>query len=123
MAASSAARPKVITQDGEPVVHFDLDAVEDEATDEPFRFTAGGEQFSCISPQDADWQAAADVDEPGGLRAFIAELLGDDYDRFTELNVSGRRLSALLEAAQKHYGIKTGESKASPRSSRNRRKR
>lgn len=121
--AAEAARPKVITQDGEPVVHFDLDAVEDEATGEPFRFTAGGEQFTCISPQDADWQASADVDEPGGLRAFIAELLGDDYARFTKVNVTNRQLNALIEAAQKHYGIKTGESKASPRSSKTRRKR
>lgn len=123
MAASSAARPKVITQDGEPVVHFDLDAVENEAVEEPFRFAAGGEQFTCISPEDADWQTSADVETGEGLRAFVAELLGDDYDRFAKLRVTNRQLNRLIEAAQKHYGIQTGESKASPRSSRNKRRR
>jgi hypothetical protein len=121
--SAQAARPKVITQDGEPIVHFDLDAVEDEATAEPFRFTAGGKQFTCISPQDADWQTSADVETGPGLKAFVEELLGDDYNEFAKLRVTNRQLNQLIEAAQKHYGITMGESKASPRSSRNRRKR
>ncbi|WP_329521157.1 hypothetical protein [Spirillospora sp. NBC_01491] len=118
------AAPRIITEDGEPVVHLDLDAIEDEATSVTFTFRVGGEVFSAISPDDADWQATADTDSPGGLRAFIHELLGDeDYERFCELTVSNRKLGQIVEGAQKHYGIKTGESKASPRSSKKRRRR
>lgn len=124
MAASSAARPKVITQDGEPAVHFDLDAVANEATATEFTFRAGGQIFTAISPDEADWQATTDTDTPGGLRAFMRELLGDeDYERFCEVRVTNKQLGDLIGAAQKHYGIKTGESQASPRSSNGTRRR
>lgn len=114
---------KIITEAGEPVVHFDLDALEHEATAEPFTFRLGGDVFTAISPTDADWQATADTETPGGLKAFMGELLGDDYDRFAEHRLSNEGLGKLIEACQKHYGVKTGESKASPRSSNGRRKR
>lgn len=124
MPAQAARRPKVITEAGEEVVHFDLDAVENEANETPFTFRVGGEIFSAISPDEADWQAAADIDSPGGLRGFMRELLGEkDYERFCELDVSNKQLGELIKACQKHYGISTGESQASPRSSRNKRKR
>lgn len=124
MTQSAAARPKVITQDGEPAVHFDLDAVENEATATEFTFRAGGQVFTAISPDEADWQATADTDTPGGLRAFMRELLGEeDYERFCEIRVSNKKLGELISAAQKHYGVSTGESQASPRSSKNKRRR
>lgn len=115
--------PRVITQDGEPVVHFDLDAAESEATKEPFTFRVGGEVFTATSPEDADWQATADTESPGGLRAFIAELLGEDYERFTDVRVSNKQLGELVKACQEHYGVSVGESKASPRSSQKKRRR
>ncbi|MFF5261368.1 hypothetical protein ACFY4C_20690 [Actinomadura viridis] len=118
------AAPRIITEDGEPVVHLDLDAMEDEATEATFTFRVGGEVFTAISPDEADWQATADTDSPGGLRRFIQELLGsEDYERFCEQTVSNRQLNAIVEGAQKHYGIRTGESQASPRSSKKRRRR
>lgn len=118
------AAPRIITEDGEPVVHLDLDAMEDEATGATFTFRIGGEVFTCISPDDADWQATADTDSPGGLRAFIRELLGEeDYERFCDLQVTNRKLNAIVQGAQKHYGVSTGESKASPRSSKKQRRR
>lgn len=114
------ARPKIITENGEPAVHLDLDALEAEATDTPFTFRAGGEIFQAKSPRDADWQALADVDQPGGLRALVRELLGDEaYERFCDQKVTSRQLDRVVEGAQKHYGTSSGESQASPRSSRN----
>lgn len=121
MGAEPARRPKVVTQTGEEVVHLDLDEVfENEATETPFTFRAGGRIFTAISPDDADWQATADTDTPGGLRAFMRELLGEeDYDRFCAVRVTNKQLGRLVEGAQKHYGITAGESRASARSSRN----
>lgn len=120
----TAPAARIITEDGEPVVHLDLDAMEDEAVEATFSFRVGGEVFTAISPNDADWQATADTDSPGGLRAFIRELLGDeDYERFCEKSVSNKQLEALVKGAQKHYGVNVGESKASPRSSKKRRRR
>lgn len=119
MAAQPARRPKVVTEDGAEVVHLDLDEpLEHEATETPFTFRAGGEVFTAISPDDADWQATADLDSPGGMKAFMAELLGEDYGRFAGKRVTNRQLGKLIEGAQKHYGITAGESRASGRSSR-----
>lgn len=122
--AAQPARPKIITEDGEPAVHLDLDAIENEATEAEFTFRAGGEIFKARSPRDADWQVLADVDQPGGLRALVRELLGDeDYERFCGVDVSNDQLNRMIEAAQKHYGTSAGESQASPRSSKSRRRR
>lgn len=117
--------PKMITQDGEPVVHFDLDAVDDEANQVPFTFTIGGEVFTMLGPEDADWKIQDDLAESGaGLKNLMRELLGDDdYERFITHKVPGRKLGKLIEACQAHYGITPPESKASARSSRTTRRR
>jgi hypothetical protein len=118
------AAARIITEDGEPVVHLDLDATENEAVEATFTFRIQGEVFTAISPDDADWQATADTDSPGGLRAFIRELLGDeDYERFCELSVRNKQLNAIVKGAQQHYGVSVGESKASRSSSKKRRRR
>lgn len=118
------AAPRIITEDGEPVVHLDLDALEEEANAATFTFRVGGEVFSAISPEDADWQMTADTDSPGGLRNFIRELLGDeDYERFCDVSVSNKKLNQIVEGAQRHYGTTVGESKASRPSSKKRRRR
>jgi hypothetical protein len=112
------AAPKMITQNGEPVVHFDLDAVDDEANEVPFTFALGGEVFTMAGPEDADWQVQDDLAASGaGLKTLMRDLLGeDDYERFVKHKVSGRKLGRLLEACRKHYGITPPESRASARS-------
>lgn len=120
----AAPRPKVITQDGEPAVHFDLDALEHEARREPFRFTLGGEIFElCQSPEDVDWQIHERLADGGGLQDYLAELLGDDYDRFASHKLSAKLLNELIKSANAHFGVETGESSASPRSSNGTRRR
>ncbi len=115
--------PKMITSDGAPVTHFDLDAVESEARAEVFTFTLGGEVFQMLPPEDADWQVTADISEGNGLREFIAELLGDDYERFAAHKLPARKLNALIDACTRHYGVTPGESRASKGSSRSTRRR
>ncbi len=119
------AAPRMITQDGEPVVHFDLDALENESEAEPFRFTLGGEVFEMRAPEDVDWQIQLDAaeEDPAHIRALFADLLGEDWERFAAHKLPARKFNALMEAWQKHYGVKQGESTASPRSSRPKRKR
>lgn len=120
----TATAPRMITQDGEPVVHFDLDSVEDEANAVPFTFTLGGEVFTMLGPEDADWQVQDGlVDGGAGLKDLMRELLGEEYERFAKHKVSGRKLSKLLDACQKHYGVTVPESPASAGSSRNTRRR
>lgn len=113
------AAQKVITQAGDPVVHFDLDSVEDEVNEVPFTFTLGGEVFSMASPEESDWQVQDDLAASGaGLKPLMRELLGEEgYERFAKHKVSGRRLGKLIAACQKHYGITPPESRASARSS------
>lgn len=119
-----AAVPKMITQDGEPVVHFDLDAFEDEANEVPFTFALGGEVFTMLGPEDADWLVQDNLADGGALKDLMRELLGDeDYERFVKHKVSGRKLGALIEACKKHYGISPPESRASAGSTRNTRRR
>lgn len=115
--------PKVITEAGETVAHFDLDAIEAEANGEPFTFVLQGEVFTMLAPEDADWQVMTDTDRPDWTRAFMQELLADDYERFAKHTVPIRKLNALIEACTQHYGVTPGESKASARSSRSTRRR
>ncbi|MEV4384023.1 hypothetical protein, partial [Streptosporangium sp. NPDC049644] len=112
------ALKKVITQDGEPVVHFDLDAIEAEAVEEPFVFRLGGEVFQMAAPEDADWQVTDQMSETNaGLRSFVRDLLGDeDYERFAKHRLSNKQITALLDACNKHYGTSPGKSAASGRS-------
>ncbi|MDH2424734.1 hypothetical protein [Sphaerisporangium sp. TRM90804] len=116
-------QPKLITQDGEPVVHFDADAVEEEALESVFTFRHGGEMFQMLPPEQADWKIAADLSEGEGMKAFMAELLGDDYERFAEKPMSSKKLGMTIDACSAFYGVKPGESKASKRSSRSTRRR
>ncbi len=118
-----ATAPKMITQDGEPVVHFDLDAVENEARGEVFTFTLGGEVFQMLPPEEVDWKVADDISQGEGLKAFVRELLGDDYERFAKHKLPSRKLGMLIDECTRFYGITPGESKASTRSSRSTRRR
>ncbi len=118
-----ATAPKMITQDGEPVVHFDLDAVENEARGEVFTFTLGGEVFQMLPPEEVDWKVADDISQGEGLKAFVRELLGDDYERFAKHKLPSRKLGILIDRCTQHYGVTPGESQASKRSSKSTRRR
>ena len=117
------AAPTLITQAGEPVTHFDLDAVEAEAERTPFTFTLKGEMFTMLAPEDVDWRALADTEAPDWLYNYVGALLGDDFERFQQHAVPQWKLNKLLEACQEHYGVTPGGSKASARSSRSTRRR
>lgn len=119
----AATRPKMITQDGDPVVHFDLDAIESEAHEVPFTFTLAGEVFTMLPPEEVDWQVADDISGGDGLRAFMAELLGSDYERFAKLKLPSRKLGMLIDECTRFYGVTPGESRASKSSSKSTRRR
>jgi hypothetical protein len=107
-----ATPKKVITEKGEPVSLFSLRQRKREATQEPFVFDVDGEFFTMAPPADADWRVTADLTTgESNLRHFIQELLGDDYERFCKIEgVSSDDISALIEAATKHYqGVGRGE--------------
>jgi hypothetical protein len=125
MAPTPRSKPKVITQDGEPVVHYDLDAVEAEAVEEPFVFRLGGEVFTMAAPEDADWQVTDEMSETNaGLRTFVRDLLGDDdYERFAKHRLTNKQITGLLDACNQHYGTTPGKTRASGRSSRSTRRR
>lgn len=121
------ARPiKVVTEQGKEVdqaVDLDLDALESEATQKPFRFRLGGEVFTMFGPDDVDWQvqAALDTDNVASLRAFIRELLGGDdetFGRFCAHKLPGRKLNRLIKDCYAHYAVTPPESPASQGSSR-----
>lgn len=98
-------------------VPFDLDAVEREASGEPFKFTLGGESFTLDSPEAADWRV--DPRSPEGLQTLLRGMMGkDQFDRFEQHEMPGWKLGKLLEAAMRHYGVDMGESAASTRSSK-----
>lgn len=113
----------MITSDGEAVPHLDLDALEAEARDEPFTFKLGGEVFTMLPPEEADWQISASLSEGEGLQEFVAALLGDDYERFTQHKLPTWKLTKLIDQCTAHYNITPGESRASGRSSRSTRRR
>ncbi len=117
-----ATAPKMITQDGEPVVHFDLDAVKNEAHAVPFTFTLGGEAFQMLPPEEVDWQVADDISGGEGLKAFVAELLGADYERFAKHKLPSWKLGRLIDECTRFYGVTPGESQASKRSSKSTRR-
>lgn len=107
-----ATPKKVITESGQPVSLFSLRARAQEATQQPFVFDVDGEYFTMRSPAAADWQIAADLASgEGSFRTYVADLLGDDYERFCKVpGISNEDISALIEAATKHYqGTGRGE--------------
>lgn len=107
-----ATPKKVITESGEPVSLFSLRSRSREATQQPFVFDVDGEYFTMKPPSSADWQVTAELGTgEGDLRKYVAELLGDDYERFCKLQgVDSDDIGALLEASTKHYqGVGRGE--------------
>lgn len=103
---------KTSIPDGKPASLFSLRERKREAVQEPFTFDVDGEIFTMKPPADADWQVTAALGKgEGDLRQFVADLLGDDYERFCKLQgISNDDINALIEAATRHYqGVGRGE--------------
>lgn len=121
-----ATAPKVITQDGERVASMDLDALEHEATEEPFTFTLGGQVYELHNPEDVDWQDNSELAEANenDLRPLVRMLLGEEqYAGFAENRVPLWKLGKLIDGYYEHHGLGPGESKASSRSAKNTKRR
>lgn len=92
---------------------FDLDAVEHEATGEPFEFRFGGEDY--MLPPSVDMLAVAAL-QNRDLYGGLARLLGpEQLERMAASSATfdEPKLRALMDAYGKHLGISLGESEAS----------
>lgn len=121
-----ATAPKVITQDGERVASMDLDALENEAAEEPFTFTLNGEVYETLNPEDVDWRRNSELTEArdNDYRPLMRVLLDEEqYARFAEQRVPMWKLGKLIDGYWGHHGLGQGESSASSRSAKNTRKR
>lgn len=121
-----ATAPKVITQDGERVASMDLDAMENEAGEEPFTFTLKGEVYDTLNPEDVDWQRNSELTEArdNDYRPLMRVILDEDqYARFAAHRVPMWKLAKLIDGYWEHHGLGQGESSASSRSSKSTRKR
>jgi hypothetical protein len=94
-----------------------LDDLDQESPEEPYHFELRGQQFSMISPQDADWMSISAAREDPRLLVHIL-MPEDDRMRFLQLqDVRLRVLAGLMDRWQKHFGLPTaGESEGSARS-------
>lgn len=89
---------------------YDLDAVANEAQNEPFKFKFGGQEYSIPCKEDVDTRVAEAI-EKGDLYLAFSYLLGpDQYDRFHAEPLPARKAVALLEAWSSHNGISLGDS-------------
>jgi len=108
---------------------IDLDAARAarrEARGEAPTVTFGGETFAL--PVELPFEiaevgqrlnaATTSTDVAEAMHDAMRMLLADDYDRFMALRPSLQDLTALVEGIPGEYGISTGESRASRRSSR-----
>ncbi len=94
-----------------------LDDLDQEEPDEPYHFELRGQQFSMISPEDADWVTITAASENPRLLVHIL-MPEDDRLRFLQLgNVRLRVLKGLMRRYQTHFGLPdSGESDGSARS-------
>lgn len=94
-----------------------LDDLDQEAPDEPYHFELRGQQFSMISPQDADWMSITAAREDPRLLVHIL-MPEDSRLRFLQLqDVRLRVLRGLMDRWQTHFGLpNAGESEGSARS-------
>jgi hypothetical protein len=95
-------------------VPFDLDALEfEEEHAPPWTFTYKGQPFALTAGARADWKSIVKLDS-GRLEEAFEELLeGDGWERFKVLDLSAKRLGALIQEYLKAQGVKPGESQAS----------
>lgn len=101
-----------------PKAPFDLDAVEAQASNDPFPFTFGGRDYTLPHVQDVDRKVllSADQGDIAAMTALFEVGLGDDYDQFNAQPMKLRTLEALFKAWLAHCGLEPGELQASTRS-------
>ena len=92
---------------------FDLDALANEATGEPFRFKFGGEDYEL--PPTMDIRAVAAM-SAGRLDAALRTMLGAEQWARLEAApavLNGQMLMSLFERYAKHSGFTVGEASGS----------
>lgn len=102
------ARPHMAPrQQGKP---FDLNAIEADGIETPFRFDFGPEgepQFTLANPLDQDSEAteAAMWSASDSFRLLMSEA---DYARFMSHHPTNRQMKALASAMNDYYGLGEG---------------
>ena len=104
--APTPAAPRTINLDA-------ARAARAEASREPVTLTLDGKDITLPIELPADFALKA---SEGDLRGAVVALLGDDADWFFGLRPSMDDLNALVEGAGQAYGMREGESAASPSS-------
>lgn len=102
------ATPRKTTTGPRPVdsakVHLNLDTYEGErGVEEPFAFVIEGRRIVLLNPRDVAWQDLAELDDPYALAEIC--MTEEDGNFFIEQRMPARKLEALMQAFQKHYGL------------------
>lgn len=96
------------------MARIDLDAVRAETAGDAHEVSFGGEEFTV--PQIEDWPVVAvDLVQDGRMAAALAEVLGDQWERFVAHRPTVRQMNAL--AGQISAGQGLGDAGNSPGSS------
>lgn len=99
---------------------LNLDDIQRADAPEPFKFTLGGESYTCRDMQEVDYRKLLD-----GLRAaqrgdtdplMHCIIHDEDHERFFANEIPTYRVKALLDGYKAQYGIDVGEASASPSS-------
>lgn len=99
---------------------FDLDAYVAEHRKAPYRFRYGGQMWELPHAADTDWRVneAADQGDVEAIRTLFRRGMGpEQWERFEELPQPSGGMGELFRRWQAHWGVKPGESPASPASS------
>lgn len=96
---------------------FDLDAIEVEATGEPFRFTLGGTEYTI--PTLVDFRVTAFLSENDWANAIRVLVGPEQWQKILDGTepLTLERCIAIIEQWTTHIGISAGKSRASTRSS------
>lgn len=94
-------RPRPRTQ----AAPFNLDAVKADGSDEPYRFTLGGEEYTLSNPRDVDYD---DAEAAGNDPKANIRLLMDDaaaYERFAAHSLTLRQVEVLADEVNTYYAV------------------
>lgn len=102
---STRRPPRPHTQRPQPqTTPFDLDAVKNDGSIKPFRFTLGGEEFTLSNPHDLD---TVEAEAAGDDVYENLKLLMDDetFSRFQEHGLTLRQVTALANETNRYYAV------------------
>lgn len=98
------AAPRKTTTTDTAKVHINLDTFEDEkGLVEDFAFVLNGRRIVMTNPRDVAWQDLAELDDPYALADIC--MSKEDGEFFLAQRMKARKLEALMQAFQKHYGL------------------